>query len=136
MSKVDTSVPIFQTDSKNPSKATDITPNITVDANQGDLLPDSRTAPLCDDEALRQKVKDYKLPVEVEAFLDEHGGIGNLMKAVIEFNPLVDVSMAYVLVIDWAHCELGLNDPELEKKVEDRIKILRDSIEHAVQDQD
>ena len=105
-SKVDTSVPIFQTD-------------ITVDAK------DSRTAPLCDDEALRQKVKDYKLPLEVEAFLDEHGGIGNLMKAVIEINPRVDVSMAYVLVIDWAHSELGLNDPELEKKVEDKIALMR-----------
>lgn len=120
-SKADTSVPIFQTDSKNPSKATDITPN---------MLPDAK------DEALRQKVKDYKLPVEVEAFLDEHGGIGNLMKEVIKFNPIVDVSMAYVLIIDWAHKELGLNDPELEKKVDERIKIFREGIEHAVQDQD
>lgn len=107
MTEVNTSIPIFQT-------------NITVDAK---------------DEALRQKVKDYKLPPQVEAFLDEHGGIGNLMKEVIKFNPLVDVSMAYVLVIDWAHQELGLNDPDLEKKVDERIKILRDTIEHDIQDQ-
>ena len=112
MTEVNTSIPIFQKDIA--------TSTITIDSK---------------DEALRQKIKDYKLPSEVEAFLDEHGGIGNLMKEVIKFNPLIDVSMAYVLVIDWAHCELGLNDPELEKKVDERIKILRDTIEHDIQDQ-
>ena len=115
------------TDSKNPSKATEVKTSIPI--LQTDITVDAK------DEALRQKVKDYKLPLEVEAFLDEHGGIGNLMKAVIEINPRVDVSMAYVLVIDWAHSELGLNDPELEKRVEERIKILREGIEHDIQDQ-
>ena len=115
MTEVNTSIPIFHRDIVADSEAT----NNTIDTK------DSRTTPLCDDEALRQKVKDYKLPGEVAAFLDEQGGIGNLMKEVIKFNPLVDVSMAYVLVIDWAHCELGLNDPALEQKVDDKIALMR-----------
>ena len=81
---------------------------------------------MCDEDALKQKIKEHKPPEQVQAFLEEHGGIGRLMKEVVKYNSRVDISMAYVLVLDWAYGELGLNNTELEKTVEEKLKLLKE----------
>ena len=113
------------TDSTNPSVATTI-PIFNKPMKSKDGFSLEATNIMCDEDALKQKIKEHKLPEQVQAFLEEHGGIGRLMKEVVKYNSRVDISMAYVLVLDWAYGELGLNNTELEKTVEEKLKVLKE----------
>ena len=127
---VATTIPIFNKPMKSKDGFSLEATNITIDGK------DSRSAPLCDEDALKQKIKEHKLPEQVQAFLEEHGGIGRLMKEVVKYNSRVDISMAYVLVLDWAYGELGLNNTELEKTVEEKLKVLKEENGFSVKVED
>lgn len=123
------------TDSTNPSVATTI-PIFNKPMKSKDGFSLEATNIMCDEDALKQKIKEHKLPEQVQAFLEEHGGIGRLMKEVVKYNSRVDISMAYVLVLDWAYGELGLNNTELEKTVEEKLKVLKEENGFSVKVED
>ena len=110
--QIDTTIPIFNKPMKSKDGVSLEATNITIDEENS--------------VALKEKIKEHKFPEQVQAFLEEHGGIGRLMKEVVKYNSRVDISMAYVLVLDWAYGELGLNDVELEKTVEEKLKVLKE----------